>query len=293
LIAGFYFLVSAEAVMQRSLFGIAIASIMTTGAFAADLPVKAPPIVPPVVYTWTGFYAGLNGGYSWGNTNNSYVAPSLPGYAYSASQSMNGWVFGGQAGYNWQFNPRWVFGVEGDIDATGQRGTANQIPNTVVTVFVPGPAAVALPTITTTTTTTASLEEKLSWLATLRGRIGVLPSDRVLLYATGGLAVGEVKSTSLVGTTISVVPSFGPGATTTAGAALATGTTTRAGWTVGAGVEGLIAPNWTAKLEYLYVDLGTLNNTFVGLGAFAPLLTSSHVTDNIVRAGFNYKFTSR
>ncbi len=272
--------------MQRGLFGIAIAAILTTSAMAADLPVKAPPIVPPVVYSWTGFYAGLNGGYSWGSTNNSFATLLLP----AESQSMNGWVFGGQAGYNWQFNPRWVFGVEGDIDATGQKGTATLIPNTMVAVFVPGPAAVALPTITTTTTTTASLEEKLPWLATFRGRIGVLPSDRVLFYATGGLAVGEVKSTSLVGTTVSVVPSFGPGATTTSAAALATATTTRAGWTVGAGIEGAFAPNWTAKLEYLYVDLGTLNNTFVGLGAFTPLLTSSHVTDNIVRVGVNYRF---
>lgn len=272
--------------MQRSLFAIAIASILTTSAFAADLAVKAPPIVPPVAYNWTGFYAGLNGGYSWGSTNNSFADPLLP----AASQSMNGWVFGGQAGYNWQFNPTWLFGVEGDIDATGQRGTATLTPNTVVTVFVPPPAALALPTITTTTTTAASLEEKLPWLATFRGRIGVLPSDRVLLYATGGLAVGEVKSTSLVGTTTTVVPSFGAGATASSAAALASASTTRTGWTVGAGIEGAFAANWTARLEYLYVDLGTLNNNFVGLGAFAPLLTSSHVTDNIVRVGVNYRF---
>src|SRR5215475_1550157 len=280
--------------MQRGLLGIAIASILTTGAFAADMPLKAPPIMPPV-YTWTGFYAGLNGGYSWGRTSNDYFAPLLvaPPYAYTASRRMDGWVFGGQAGYNWQFNPRWVFGVEGDIDATGQRGTDPQLPYTTVTVFVPGPAALALPTITTTTTTTASLEEKLSWLATLRGRLGVLATDRILFYGTGGLAVGEVKSTSIIGTTTTVVPSFGPGATSVSAAALATATTTRAGWTAGAGVEGLIAPNWTVKGEYLYVDLGTLNNTFIGVGAFAPLLTRSHVTDNIFRVGFNYKFISR
>jgi outer membrane immunogenic protein len=278
--------------MKRIFVGVfALTSALATSALAADLPVKAPPIVPPVVYNWTGFYAGLNGGYSWGNTNNSFATPLLPAYAYSASQSMNGWVFGGQAGYNWQFSPKWVFGLEGDIDGTGQRGTATQTPNTAVTVFVPGFAALALPTITTTTTTAASLEEKLPWLATFRGRIGVLPSDRVLLYATGGLAVGEVKSTSLIATTTTVVPSFGPGATATSAAALATANTTRAGWTVGAGIEGAFAANWTARLEYLYVDLGTLNNTFVGVGAFAPLLTSSHVTDNIVRVGVNYQFS--
>jgi outer membrane immunogenic protein len=269
---------------------VAFASALATGALAADLPLKAPPMAPPVAFSWTGFYAGLNGGYSWGRAGNDYTTPLYPTYGYSASQSMNGWVFGGQAGYNWQFDPRWVFGLEGDIDATGQSGTATQTPYTTVTVTLPPPIAIlALPTLTTTTTTTSSLEEKLPWLATFRGRVGVLPTSTVLLYATGGLAVGEVKSYSTIGTTSTVVSSFGGSATTSSGA-LATANTTRAGWTVGAGIEGVIAPNWTAKLEYLYVDLGTVNNTFVGVGAFAPLLTSAHVTDNILRVGFNYKF---
>ena len=281
--------------MKRLLIGIsATASLLATGALAADLPVKAPiytkaPVYVDPGYDWTGFYVGLNGGYSWGNSSDAFTAGALP--VTSASNNMDGWVFGGQAGYNWQFNKSWVFGIEGDIDATGQDGTSTQTPSATVTRFTPAGVFFNVPpTITTTTTTTGTFEDKLQWLSTVRGRIGVLPTDRVLLYVTGGLAVGEVKSTSSVSTTSSAVSSFGGAPVVTAASAVGTSSTTRAGWTIGAGVEGVIAGNWTAKVEYLYVDLGTINNNYVGVGPFAPLAISSHVTDNILRAGINYKF---
>jgi outer membrane immunogenic protein len=277
--------------MKRFLMGVvAVSSMFATGALAADLPArtytKAPVYVDPG-YDWTGFYIGLNGGYSWGNASNTFNAP---GPVATGSQHMDGWVFGGQIGYNWQFNKSWVFGLEGDIDATGQRGTALFGPVTTVVTVVPLPGAAALPTVTTTTTATGSLEEKLSWLSTFRGRIGVLPTDRVLLYVTGGLAVGEVKTTAGATTNTSVALSFGTPPGPTSVSALAASSSTRAGWTLGAGVEGAIAGNWTARLEYLYVDLGTVNNTFAGTTPFAPITTSAHVTDNILRAGVNYRF---
>jgi outer membrane immunogenic protein len=280
--------------MKKFAVAILVASFGATSAFtsalAADLPArtytKAPVYVDPG-YDWTGFYIGLNGGYSWGNASNTFIT-TVP--IASASQHMDGWVFGGQAGYNWQFNRSWVFGLEGDIDATGQDGTGLFGPSTTVTVFTPPFGALVLPTRTTTTTATGSLEEKLSWLATFRGRIGVLPSDRVLLYVTGGLAVGEVKSTAGVTTTTSTALSFGTPPGPTSVSSLAASSSTQAGWTIGAGVEGAIGGNWTAKLEYLYVDLGTVNNTFAGTAPFAPITTSTHVTDNIMRAGVNYRF---
>jgi outer membrane immunogenic protein len=281
--------------MKKFAVAILVASFGATSAFtsalAADLPVrtytKAPVYVDPG-YDWTGFYIGLNGGYSWGNASNTFTT-TVP--IASASQHMDGWVFGGQAGYNWQFNRSWVFGLEGDIDATGQDGTALFGPSTTVTTIVPPVGgALVLPTRTTTTTATGSLEEKLSWLATFRGRIGVLPSDRVLLYVTGGLAVGEVKSTAGATTTTTTALSFGTPPGPTSVSSLAASSSTQAGWTIGAGVEGAIGGNWTAKLEYLYVDLGTVNNTFAGTAPFAPITTSTHVTDNILRAGVNYRF---
>src|ERR1700677_4982949 len=169
--------------MTKFLVAILAASFGVTSALAAVLPVrtytKAPVYVDPG-YDWTGFYVGLNGGYSWGNASNTFTAGTLP--VTFASQSMDGWVFGGQAGYNWQFNKSWVFGIEGDIDATGQDGTSTQTPSATVTRFTPAGVFFNVPpTITTTTTTTGTFEDKLQWLSTVRGRIGVLPTDRVLL----------------------------------------------------------------------------------------------------------------
>ena len=125
-------------------------------------------------------------------------------------------------------------------------------------------------------------QEKLPWFGTVRGRIGVLASPTWLFYATGGLAYGEIKSSE------THTVAGGP----FAGGALANNfNTTRTGWTVGGGVEGVISGNWTAKLEYLYMDYGTINNTFAGVAPlFTPINLSTHVTDNVVRAGVNYHF---
>jgi outer membrane immunogenic protein len=112
-------------------------------------------------------------------------------------------------------------------------------------------------------------------------RLGVLPSDHWLVYVTGGVALGEVDTNASFVRT----PSFGTAAT-----AAASASTTRVGWTIGAGAESVISGPWTAKVEYLYVDLGTVGNTFTGVGANTTLTSNSHVTDNIGRVGINYRF---
>jgi outer membrane immunogenic protein len=117
----------------------------------------------------------------------------------------------------------------------------------------------------TTTGCPAGCETRNDWLATFRGRLGYA-ADRFLPYVTGGLAVGDIKATT---------PGF-PG--------IDTG---RAGWTVGGGVEFAIAGPWTAKLEYLYVDLGSANCGF-SCGTFTP--DNVDLKTNIVRGGINYKF---
>jgi outer membrane immunogenic protein len=261
------------------LAGVALISIASGSAMAADLaarPVytKAPVMAP--VYNWTGFYIGGNGGYSWGRSATNYTVTGLP--AFSTSQNMNGWVGGGQAGYNWQFNQNWVFGVEADIQGTGQNGTAT-LPSVV---FIPPPGATALPN----TTTTASLQSKLPWFGTARLRLGVLPSDQVLLYVTGGLAFGEVQSNASFAT----ATAFPGGPVIASAASASSANSTRAGWTIGGGAEWVISGPWTAKLEYLYVDLGSVANTFTGIGSYPTLGTSSHITDSILRVGVNYRF---
>ena len=139
-------------------------------------------------------------------------------------------------------------------------------------------------------TQTANLAFDLEWFATFRGRAGVLADPQTLLYVTGGLAVGDLKYTAQTTTSIQV---FTPGltGTTPRGApfvlvgAAASSSDTRVGWTVGAGVERKFSPNWSGKLEYLYLDLGS-KTYFAGTANQADV--SFH--DHIFRAGFNYAF---
>jgi outer membrane immunogenic protein len=227
--------------MKAFLFSIAaafaVAGVAAT-ATAADLSRRPPPPPPtraPLVapsYNWTGFYAGINGGYGWGNSK----WDGLP-----ATSNVNGGMFGGQLGYNWQFG-QFVYGVEGDGDWTDLRGTA-RVANCGV----------------------GFCRTRNDFLATARGRIG-FAADRWLPYVTGGLAVGNIRATV-------------PGA---AGI-----DETNAGWTVGGGLEFALAGNWTAKAEYLHVDLGNAGcSTPCGL----PAGNNVGLTTNVVRGGINYRF---
>jgi outer membrane immunogenic protein len=284
--------------MQRSLLGIAIASIFTTGAMAADLPVKAPPMVAPV-WNWTGFYIGANGGYSWGRANTSILPltgspfPTVPFAAFH--QSVDGGLGGGQAGYNWQVDPKWLVGVEADIQGTGERSSTGLTTSTgrygsdAIGVPVgPGPDFNAITTLAT------NLSYNLQWFATFRGRVGFLATPQTLLYGTGGLAVGEF-SYSASSSTLSVAV-FGPGlaGTTPTGVAFAlpvgpaaSSSDTRVGWTLGGGIEHKFTPNWSGKLEYLYMDFGT-KTYFAGTGSQADV----SFRDQVLRAGINYEFAA-
>ena|SRR5579871_2842803 len=271
--------------MKHLLVGIAAAaSLAATGAFAADLPAKAPvytkaPAYVEPVFDWTGFYVGGNLGYSWGRSSDSTAITNAAGTTtlFSATDrtDLNGIVGGGQIGYNWQMQ-NWVFGFEADIQGTDEKGThgylcptSTCIPNIVGALVVLGPAV------------TESLNQKIDWFGTVRGRIGVLAAPKVLLYATGGLAYGEVASSATLAPVTTGISAVIPGVNST-----------NVGWTLGVGVEGVIAGNWTAKLEYLYVDLGTVSGSFATTIGTTNLVGnfSSRVTDNVVRAGINYKF---
>ncbi|WLA68012.1 outer membrane protein [Bradyrhizobium diazoefficiens] len=282
--------------MKRIVMGMAAAmSLFATGALAADLAakpyVKAPVMVDPV-WSWTGFYVGGNGGYSWGRsrTDVSYFNP-VTGFAIappagsitSAGFDMNGGIAGGQAGYNWQ-SANWVFGIEGDLQWSGEKGsalyscgpTAGFVPgvcNPFLTFLLPGTAG----------GTTLAIDQKLQWFGTLRGRVGILATPKVLFYGTGGLAVGEIKTTgTMTGLNAFSLPITSVG----------TNSTTRAGWTVGVGVEGKVTQNWSAKLEYLYMDLGRFSSGPFTLAPASNISAnvSSHFTDHILRAGINYQF---
>jgi outer membrane immunogenic protein len=253
-------------------------------ASAADLPVKAPVYKAPVMAPWwDGFYVGANVGYSWGNSNtNALFSNSATGVALagaSASSSMNGPLGGFQLGYNWQLGT-WVFGLETDIQLTDQDGEsaftcAGVFCNAGLTAVVGAPF---------TTPVLARMTQKLEWFGTLRGRIGTtVLSPTWLAYVTGGLAYGSVDTSG----TISGFTAGG--APTVAGFA---NESTNVGWTIGVGLEGRIAEHWTGKIEYLYMDLGTFTTNAALPTNFIPIAATfnSHVTDNILRVGVNYKF---
>jgi outer membrane immunogenic protein len=257
---------------------VCIATVSTVAfiqiAAAADLPVKAPAYKPPppVAY-WTGFYVGINGGYSWGPWDSADLS------GITTSPKVDGWLGGLQAGYNWQIDRTWVIGLEGDVQITGERRSQNGTTSTLIPFssdfhFVE--------------TQTVGGEWKFPWFATFRGRVGALLDPTLLLYVTGGLAVGEFKVSS--NTTTTLQRFLGTTSTTPSGAPVTVGTslsqsTTRAGWTLGAGLEKKFTPNWSAKLEYLYLDFGE-NTFFSSTGSDLNV----KLRDHIVRAGLNYRF---
>jgi outer membrane immunogenic protein len=253
------------------------------------MPVKAAPVKAPVVipYSWAGWYAGVNGGCSWGKSATDVTFATFPGGVpivppagsiTSADTKLNGAIAGIQGGYNWQ-SGQWVVGIEGDVQWSGQRGSSNFLCAATIAGGPCLPGSTFLPA--GATGTTLSLDQKLQWFGTLRGRAGWTVTPTWLLYVTGGLAVGGIK-------TDGTLSGFNPNG----GEVVATGSssTTKAGWTVGAGLEGVISGKWTGKIEYLYVDYGTVNGTFTDPGAGIQASFSSHVTDNVVRAGLNYHY---
>lgn len=224
-------------------------------AWGADMPRKAPyyKAPAPVAYDWTGFYAGVNVGYGVGRDPSSFVAPTLPSFE-TFDLAPAGVIGGIGAGYNWQLG-NWVLGVEGDFQGSDQRDS-----QTCIDLCTP------LRSLT--------VEQKLPWFATLRGRIGYATGP-LLFYYTGGLAYGRVES--------NLTETAGAGTTTPFSFS-----TDRAGWTIGSGVEAALGGNWTGKVEYLYLDLGSVNNAFNFQGVTNTYSTS--VRDNIFRAGLDYRF---
>jgi len=192
------------------------------------------------------------------NWNGFYIGLNLGGSwghqdLLIGTVSPDGIIGGGQVGYNWQVE-EWVLGLEADFQASGQKADGSF-----------STAAGIVPATSTTFT------DKLNWVGTIRGRIGYAmgPAGSWLPYVTGGWAWGHSEISG----------------TTTDGVTAVSFSETQnysSGWTVGAGVEWAFADCWTGKFEYLYIDLGE--------GPTIANLVSGKMTDNIVRAGVNYKF---
>jgi outer membrane immunogenic protein len=291
--------------MKKLATAIAAIALIGTPAFAADMAVKAPPPVPAPVYDWTGWYVGGNIGASFGRAKTDFnVAPvtvntntfgsfTSPDFAGSQLTEPSGFIGGGQIGYNWQFSPILVAGLDADFQGADEKDSIN-FSNAFsgATVFSSGTGATGT---TVTGTVATEYEAKIDWFGTVRGRIGYLFGDgAVMTYLTGGLAYGRVgvdgtSTTSATATRGSTTPPFSM--TRTVGHSVV-----NTGWTIGSGTEGkLLIPGWTYKIEYLYVDLGFLNDLDLPPVAISSvtggqITTHTHFTDNIIRAGLNYQF---
>ena len=230
---------------MRALF-MAVAAVAIAGG--ATQPAGAQPTSGEPAFNWTSLYLGVAGGGGFGSTKHTNATT---GFNSGNDTGLNGGIVGGTYGYNWQFDPSWVVGFEGDISwspifdkSHGGGGFCGTPPVGCVT--------------------------NLQWLGTDRLRAGYLTGDDWLFYATGGVAFGDIKAGI-------------PG-----GGCCTEETHTRVGYTFGGGVETPIAPNISLKLEYLYVDFGRKRN-YTDIATVAPEaeLVSAHV--NVLRVGLNYE----
>jgi outer membrane immunogenic protein len=263
--------------MKRLLLGSTMLLGLAAAAAAADLPVytKAPP--PPPMWSWSGFYIGVQGGAGWGTTEDQLTAFQNCGKAgcgpvntvavpdaFRSSYTLNGLHAGGTAGFNWQTG-RIVFGVEGDIsgadiDGSGDCSTSFGNPSLGFS---------------------GGCHSRLTWFGTLTGRLGVTV-EHALVYIKAGGAWGHYNRDATVASlfnTITAVSTFGDN---------------RSGFTVGTGIEYAVWGNWSAKVEYDYLDFGTKSlaiPTFAANGVqTGALFENERERVHVVRAGLNYRF---
>lgn len=264
--------------MRRQLLLASVGAVALAGtAVAADLAPPPPPPPPVPVYSWTGLYVGAQVGYAWGNDNISALGVGAFGGPASLIVTSNfgtspkGVIGGGHIGYNVQIN-QWLVGLEGTAD--GANFSASSFGP-----FLGGPATGIAET------TRADVQ------GSIRARAGIA-IDRFLVYATGGVAFTGLHNhyTDTTGF-FTGVPGFSD----------ASISKTRAGWTVGAGLEYAITNNWSVRVEYRYEDFGHYTDfPFVALLQTAPpvlfggnsLAVQHHVTENQVQAGISYKLNS-
>ena len=237
--------------MRKFLLTTSALVAMVTAASAADIARKAPPPPPPPpapVYDWNGFYIGVMGG--WGFSDRASV--TVGGATFVGAGNLEGGFVGGTLGYNFApMGSSWLFGIEVD----GAWADINR--------SVTGPTAFGAFT----------LSDRIDAIGSVTGRLGWTWGPG-LLYVKGGWAwADQTLSATLVGPL--------------GGAVTATQTNFHSGWTVGGGLEYLFAPNWSAKVEYMYVDIGS---TTFGNGTLLAGGVGVGHTLHTIKGGINYHF---
>lgn len=251
--------------MKMTLAAAAALLTSTAAGYAADMPVKAAMVAPVPVWSWTGLYGGVHVGAGWGTTETTLtrfdVGPpinlSVPLNFPISQNNRSGFLGGVQAGYNYQSG--WaVFGVQGDIAATNIRGTT--------------PCVIGILSCTSDT----------NWIATVTGRLGAVVLDRGLVYVKGG---GAWMNTDHSVRT--------PGLGALAPITLTSASSDTFGWLLGFGTEWMITRNWTAFVEYNYIEFDKKNERFpLALPLPVALSVNADLTNkmSIAKVGLNYKF---
>jgi outer membrane immunogenic protein len=292
-----------------------LAAALSSGAsLAADMPVKAPlyKAPPPVADRWTGFYAGVNGGYGWGHRSGGYAAncgdpfdviqqifgpcpPAPPGPppfggTLPAPPRFNatGGLAGAQGGFNWRFGSSAVTGIEVDYDWSGIQGSSVSNFLFVPQTFPPG-----------TPGSSFTAGENVKGLGTVRGRLGFLPNENWLVYATGGFAYARVDESVVALLPDSINGGGAHGFRCFAAVPCFQGASSRTatGFAVGVGSELALWDNVSIKAEYLYVGLNGQSVNVVATAVPAAGFTPSSFTTNfnrlnlnVARVGINYHF---
>jgi outer membrane immunogenic protein len=226
-------------------------------ASAADLPVKAPQIVTPPAFNWTGFYVGIVGGYGSG-TSRSTPTGFLAGGPIT-SINVNGGLIGGRVGYDYDTGRNLVLGAFADFSWSRVQGK--------ICVETGGCTGVI---------SDSYARSIMSWLSTIQAKAGYAPNNAMLFYATGGLAMARSE-----GNVSYLTSSSDP---------VRSDTKTRTGWAVGAGMQYKLMQSISLGAEYTYADLGNKDFDYSNPPVGVPLGSNSHLTDNLFRASLNYHF---
>jgi outer membrane immunogenic protein len=252
--------------MQRQFLAGAAFVMMAGSAFAADMPLKA--VAPVALYDWSGTYIGGVIGGAWGTNDISDpglgIVGTLIGVPVIQTNNPSGFIGGIEGGSRYQFG-KLVVGWEGDI-------TWGNLNNTNTTTFT-SPLLAGIPF-------SRSITSDTKWVATAVSTLGIAHNNW-LLYGKAGVAWENVNYTD--NWAVAGIPLFG-----------GTGSDNRTGWTVGTGLEWAFYQNWSAKVEYDYLDFGTknvaINGSLLGLGIQAGIQDNNHI--NQFKAGLNYRFMS-
>lgn len=271
--------------MKLFLASVAAATLAVSSAVAADLPTrKVAPVAPMIapVFTWTGFYAGVNGGYGFGASKLKNVTVSRDAYnglpAWSTKEDSfakwtdkrsDSFVGGAKIGYNYQMGSV-VLGIEADINYANLAAKRSGV--NAEREFLPGWRS----------GNSLMAKSTLNWFGTVRPRIGFVATERMMVFATAGLAYGNVRSAAQYADTLNgAVDDNWVGKQNKI----------RAGWTVGAGAEYALTDNVVLKGEYSYIDLGSSTiKTYVGDKKVLYVTGKDDLGFHVVRAGLNYKF---